>query len=137
MRITSTIRIEDDDICFEYIRSCGPGGQNVNKVATAVRLRVSVDAIVGLDGDGRTRLAALAGKRLTAEGELVLRSDTHRTREANRRAALERLADLVSKAAVRPKSRKATRPGRGAVERRLAAKARRASLKAQRRGTED
>lgn len=137
MQITSAISIEDDAIGFESIRSCGPGGQNVNKVATAVRLRVSLDAIAGLAEDGRARLAALAGKRLTAEGELVLRSDTHRTREANRRAVLERLADLVSRAAVRPKSRKATRPGRGAVERRLASKAKRSRLKAQRRGPED
>ncbi len=137
MHVTPAIHIEDDDIRFEYIRSCGPGGQNVNKVATAVRLRVSLDAIAGLDHDGRARLRDLAGSRLTAEGELVFRSDTHRTREANRRAVLGRLADLVSKAAVRPKRRKATRPGRGAVERRLAAKARRSRLKAQRRGTED
>jgi ribosome-associated protein len=137
MHVTPAIHIEDDDIRFEYIRSCGPGGQNVNKVATAVRLRVSLDAIAGLDHDGRARLCDLAGSRLTADGELVIRSDTHRTREANRRAVLERLADLVSRAAVRPKRRKATRPGRGAVERRLAAKARRSRLKAQRRGAED
>jgi ribosome-associated protein len=137
MHVTPAIHIEDDDIRFEFIRSCGPGGQNVNKVATAVRLRVSLDAIAGLDPGGRARLSELAGSRLTSDGELVIRSDTHRTREANRRAVLDRLADLVSRASVGPKRRKATRPGRGAVERRLAAKARRSRLKAQRRGAED
>ena len=137
MHITSRIHIEDEDIRFECIRSCGPGGQNVNKVATAVRLRVRVDAIAGLDEDGRARLAALAGRRLTADGELVLRSETHRTQEGNRRAALERLAELVTRAAVRPKARKATKPSRASTERRLASKARHSRLKAQRRGAED
>ena len=137
MHITSRIHIEDEDIRFECIRSCGPGGQNVNKVATAVRLRVRVDAIAGLDEDGRARLAALAGRRLTADGELVLRSETQRTQEGNRRAALERLAELVTRAAVRPKARKATKPSRASTERRLASKARHSRLKAQRRGAED
>jgi ribosome-associated protein len=137
MHITSRIHIEDDDIRFECIRSCGPGGQNVNKVATAVRLRVRLDAIAGLDEDGRARLSALAGRRLTADGELVLRSETRRTQEGNRRAALERLAELVARAAVRPKARKATKPSRASTERRLASKARHARLKAQRRGPED
>jgi ribosome-associated protein len=137
MHITPRIHIEDDDIRFEYIRSCGPGGQNVNKVATAVRLRVHMDAIAGLDEDGRARLAVLAGKRLTADGELILRSDAHRTQEANRTAALTRLAHIVAQAAIRPKTRKPTRPTRASKERRLDAKARQSRLKAQRRGAED
>ena len=137
MRITSRIHIEDDDIRFECIRSCGPGGQNVNKVATAVRLRVRLDAVVGLDEDGRARLAVLAGRRLTADGELVLRAESHRTQEGNRKAALDRLAALVAQAAVRPKARKATKPSRASTERRLASKARHSRLKAQRRGAED
>lgn len=137
MHIPPSIHIQDEDIRFECIRSCGPGGQNVNKVATAVRLRVRVEAISGLDEEGRARLAALAGKRITAEGELVLRAESHRTQEANRRAALERLARLVSQAAERPRPRTATRPTRASKERRLAAKARHSRLKALRRPAED
>jgi ribosome-associated protein len=137
MHITSRIHIEDEDIRFECIRSCGPGGQNVNKVATAVRLRVRLDAIAGLDEDGRARLAVLAGRRLTGDGELVLRAESHRTQEGNRNAALERLAALVAQAAVRPKARKATRPSRASKERRLASKAKQSRLKALRRGAED
>jgi ribosome-associated protein len=137
MHITSRIHIEDEDIRFECIRSCGPGGQNVNKVATAVRLRVRLDAIAGLDEDGRARLAVLAGRRLTGDGELVLRAESHRTQEGNRKAALERLAALVAQAAVRPKARKATRPSRASKERRLASKAKQSRLKALRRGAED
>ncbi len=137
MHITPRIHIEDEDLQFEFIRASGPGGQNVNKVATAVRLRVRVDAIHGLDDDAFVRLAALAGKRITVDGELIIRAEAHRTQDANRKAALERLALLISQAAVRPKPRRATKPTRASKERRLASKARQSRLKSLRQGTGD
>ena len=137
MFITPRIQINDEDIRLEFIRASGPGGQNVNKVATAVRLRVRLDAIRGLDEEGLRRLEVLAGKRLTVDGELVIRAESQRTQEANRRAALERLTHMVAQAAVRPKARRATKPTRASKERRLASKARQSRLKSLRQGTGD
>lgn len=137
MFITPRVHIDDEDIRLEFIRASGPGGQNVNKVATAVRLRVRLDAIRGLDEDGMARLEALGGKRLTVDGELIIRAEAHRTQDANRKAALERFAHMVAQAAVRPKARRATKPTRASKERRLASKARQSRLKSLRQGTGD
>ena len=128
LRVTPSIVISDHELEERFTRASGPGGQNVNKVSTAVELRFDVSAS-SLPEDVKARLAALAGKKMTADGVLVIDSREHRTQAQNRAAARTRLADLVRRAAARPKSRKKTRPTSGARERRLAAKVRRARIK--------
>jgi len=129
LRVTPAITISEHELDERFVRASGPGGQNVNKVATAVELRFDV-AASSLDEDVKARLIALAGRRMTSSGVLLIDSREHRTQAQNREAARERLMDLVRRAAARPKSRKRTRPTRAARERRHAAKVRRASVKA-------
>jgi ribosome-associated protein len=114
--------IPDGEYTLAYVRSPGPGGQNVNKVATACELRFKVGATSLLDEAGKERLRALAGRRLTREDELVLEAHRHRTQEANRRDAIERLNRLIAEARRVPKPRKKTRPSRAAKARRLEGK---------------
>jgi ribosome-associated protein len=131
--VTPTIVLDDAEIEERFVRASGPGGQNVNKVATAVQLRFDVERSPSLDDDVRARLKALAGSRLTADGVLVIDSREFRTQARNREAARERLADLVRRAATRPKKRRKTRPSGAAKRQRLESKKHRASTKQGRR----
>jgi ribosome-associated protein len=116
-----------------WIRSPGPGGQNVNKLATACQLRFAVGTTSLLDDAGRDRLRRLAGRRLTRNDEILIDAHRHRTQEANRRDALERLAGLIAAARVVPKKRRATKPTRASRERRLESKKLRQGIKRMRR----
>ncbi len=132
--ITPTIALDPREVRVEPLRASGPGGQNVNKVETAVQLRFDVARSPSLPEDVRLRLVALAGRRVNSEGVLVISAQRYRSQERNRVDALERLADLVRRAARPETPRRPTRPTRASRERRLAAKASRAAVKATRRG---
>jgi len=123
------LEIPEGEYTLSFVRSPGPGGQNVNKVATACELRFMVGATTLLDEAGRQRLRAMAGRRLTLLDEIVLEAHRHRSREANRRDALGRLAELIARAREVPKIRKPTRPTRGARVRRLEGKRQRKDTK--------
>jgi ribosome-associated protein len=119
----------DNEITFEFSRSSGPGGQNVNKVSTAVRLRFDVGGSRSLSEDVKARLVQIAGKRITRDGVLIVEARRFRTQDRNRQDALERLRDLLARARRKPKHRKRTRPSAESKERRLEGKRRRAALK--------
>jgi ribosome-associated protein len=131
LEITRSISIDERELSESFIRASGPGGQNVNKVATAVQLRFDVEAS-SLPDPVKTRLKSLAGRRLTSEGVLLIEANRFRTQERNREDARERLAALVRQAAVPPKPRKPTKPTLASKRRRLEAKAKRGATKARR-----
>jgi ribosome-associated protein len=137
IRINAEIAIEEREIEESFLRSPGPGGQNVNKLKTAVQLRFDVRRSPSLPEPVRRRLERLAGRRITGEGVLVLTAQRHRTRERNRADALERLVELIRKAAVPPMPRRPTRPTVGSKQRRLEAKKRRGRNKQLRRQIEE
>jgi ribosome-associated protein len=129
IHITRAISIGEGELEERFIRASGPGGQNVNKLASAVQLRFDARRSPSLPDDVRTRLERLAGRRLTRDGVIVITAQRHRTQERNRQDALDRLVELIRQAAVPPVPRRATRPTAGSRERRLESKKRRASIK--------
>jgi ribosome-associated protein len=129
IEITPTIQIDRADIEETFIRASGPGGQNVNKVSSAVQLRFNLKGARGLPADMRARAAKLAGRRLTKDGVIVLTAVNYRTQEQNREDALERLIELLKAAAIRPTPRRATKPSRNARKRRTDSKTQRGALK--------
>lgn len=133
IRITSHIALDESEIVEQFIRASGPGGQNVNKVASAVQLRFDVDGSPALDPETRQRLRTLAGRRLSRAGVIVITAERFRTRERNRADALERLVELIRRAAERPKLRRPTKASATARAKRRENKVRRGQLKRLRR----
>jgi ribosome-associated protein len=131
--VTSHISIDEREIEESFVRSSGPGGQNVNKLSTAVQLRFDVRHSPSLPGDVRERLVRLAGSRMTNDGVLVIMAQRHRTQPRNREDALDRLIELIRQAAVRPVKRRPTKPTKASRERRIEGKKRRADTKHLRR----
>ncbi|MGH6931008.1 MAG: alternative ribosome rescue aminoacyl-tRNA hydrolase ArfB [Dongiaceae bacterium] len=129
IRITNRILLDERELSESFMRAGGPGGQNVNKLATAVQLRFDVRDSPSLPPEVRERLERLAGRRLTSLGVLIITAQRHRTQERNRQDARERLIDLIRRAAVPPVPRRPTKPTRASRRRRLESKTRRAKLK--------
>jgi ribosome-associated protein len=135
--INDHLFLDESEIAESFIRASGPGGQNVNKVSSAVQLRFDLSRSRSLPEEVRDRLARLAGRRLTRDGVIVIIAQRYRTQEHNRQDALDRLVALIRRAAVPPTPRRPTKPSAAAKERRLEAKTRRAAVKEMRRGAPD
>lgn len=132
MELAPGLWIEEKDMTWRFVRASGPGGQNVNKVSSAVELRIDIECIGGLQPDARSRLIRLAGHRLNQDNILIIQAQRFRSQERNRADALERLTALLEQALVRPKTRRKTRPTKGSKERRLKGKTERSHTKSMR-----
>ena len=137
LRVIPGISLDEDELDEQFVRATGPGGQNVNKVSTAVQLRFNIDASPALKPDVRARLLKLAGRRVNAAGELIIVAQRHRTQSQNRADARERLAALIRSALEPPRPRKKTRPSAAAKRRRLESKRQRGEIKRARSGKLD
>ena len=129
IRIDSRIDLDENELEFSFIRASGPGGKNVNMVSSAVRLRFDFRHSPSLPDDVRSRLIRIAGRRVTEQGELIITAQIHRSQERNRQEALDKLIDLIKRAAVPPVPRRPTRPTAGSRKRRLESKIRRGTIK--------
>jgi ribosome-associated protein len=133
IEVTSSLSLSESELQIDFVRSSGPGGQNVNKVSSAAQLRFDIRISPALEPEVKERLIRLAGKRVTADGILIIEAKRYRTQEQNRLDAIQRLVVLIQKALVTPKVRKATRPGVTAKAARVGAKTRRGEIKRTRR----